>query len=118
MQLAQEFAAWVRAEPGWEVAAPHPLSLVCFRWAPDGTSEEERNSLNERLMQDVNATGEVFLSHTKLDGRYVLRLAIGNIRTEHRHVARAWELLRAAAHATVARTGRDTPGSAPRSTVP
>ena len=96
VQLAQEFAGWVRAEPDWELAAPHPLSLVCFRYAPEGTSDEERNSLNERIMQDVNATGEVFLSHTKLDGRYVLRLAIGNIRTERRHVARAWELARAA----------------------
>jgi aromatic-L-amino-acid decarboxylase len=96
VQLAQEFAAWVRAEPDWEVCAPHPLSLVCFRYAPQGVSEEERNSLNDRIMADVNATGEVFLSHTKLDGRYVLRLAIGNIRTERRHVARAWDLVRAA----------------------
>ena len=96
VQLAQEFAGWVRAEPGWEVAAPHPLSLVCFRCAPEGMPDEERDSLNERIMRDVNATGEVFLSHTKLDGRLVLRLAIGNIRTERRHVSRAWELLRAA----------------------
>ena len=96
VQLAQEFAAWVRAEPGWEVAAPHPLSLVCFRYIPEGMSEEVRDSLNDRIMQDVNATGEAFLSHTKLDGRLVLRLAIGNIRTERRHVVRAWDLLRAA----------------------
>jgi aromatic-L-amino-acid/L-tryptophan decarboxylase len=97
--LAQELAAWVRAEPGWEVAAPHPLSLVCFRYAPDGVSEAERNALNERIMADVNASGEAFLSHTKLNGRFVLRLAIGNLRTERRHVLRAWELLRRSAHA-------------------
>ena len=96
VQLAQEFAQWVRDEPGWEVAAPHPLSLVCFRHAPDGTSEAERTALNARIMHDVNATGEAFLSHTTLDDRHVLRLAIGNIRTDRRHVARAWELLRAA----------------------
>jgi aromatic-L-amino-acid decarboxylase len=62
-------------------------------------AEPERDALNERIMGDVNASGEVYLSHTKLDGRYVLRMAIGNIRTERRHVARAWELLRAAARA-------------------
>jgi aromatic-L-amino-acid decarboxylase len=98
--LAQEFAGWVKAEPGWEVVAPHAFSLVCFRHAPDGTTEEERNALNERILGEVNATGEVYLSHTKLDGRYVLRMAIGNIRTERRHVARAWELLLATASRT------------------
>jgi aromatic-L-amino-acid decarboxylase len=98
VQLAQEFAAWVRAEPDWEIAAPHPLSLVCFRHAPPGTSEAEREALNARVMHAVNASGEAFLSHTKLNDRYVLRLAIGNIRTDRRHVARAWALLRAAAH--------------------
>ncbi len=97
VRLAQEFAGWVRAEPGWEVVAPHPLSLVCFRHAPEGTSEAEREALNARIMHDVNATGEAFLSHTKLGERYVLRLAVGNVRTERRHVARAWELLREAA---------------------
>jgi len=94
--LAQELAAWVRAEPGWEVAAPHPLSLVCFRYAPAGTSEAEREATNARIMHEVNATGEAFLSHTKLGDRYVLRLAIGNIRTERWHVERAWALLRTA----------------------
>ncbi len=97
-QLAREFAGWVAA-PGWELAVPVSLSLACFRYAPAGTSEEQRNSSNERILAAVNATGEVFLSHTKLDGRYVLRLAVGNVRTEQRHVARAWELLRRAANA-------------------
>ncbi len=97
VQLAQTFAAWVRAEPGWEVSAPHPLSLVCFRHAPDGVAPAEQDATNARILAAVNAGGEVFLSHTKLRGRYVLRLAVGNIRTEERHVARAWALLRAAA---------------------
>ncbi len=97
VQLAQTFAAWVDADPAWEVAAPHPLSLVCFRCAPAALDEPARDALNARVLQEVNATGEVFLSHTKLHGRYVLRLAVGNIRTEERHVARAWDLLRAAA---------------------
>jgi aromatic-L-amino-acid decarboxylase len=95
--LAREFADWVRAEPEWEVVAPVPFSLVCFRYAPSGVHEEVLNEWNARILGEVNASGEAFLSHTKLDGRYVLRLAVGNIRTEERHVKRAWELLKAAA---------------------
>jgi len=92
--LAQEFAAWVRAEPGWEVAAPHPFSVVCFRYAPAGTSEDRLEQINSAIMDRANATGEMYLSHTKLDGRFVLRLAIGNLRTTRDDVARAWEILR------------------------
>ncbi|HET8672079.1 MAG TPA: pyridoxal-dependent decarboxylase [Thermoleophilaceae bacterium] len=97
--LARLFAGWVEAEPGWQVLAPVPFSLVCFRYAPAGVSEAERNTLNERILERVNASGEVFLSHTKLGGRYTVRLAVGNIRTERRHVERAWTLLREAAAA-------------------
>jgi aromatic-L-amino-acid decarboxylase len=96
-QLARTFAGWIDAEADWETSAPVPLSLVCFRYAPSGTSEEGLERANAEIMHRVNASGEVYLSHTKLNGRYVLRLAIGNIRTEERHVARAWELLREAA---------------------
>jgi len=95
--LAREFADWVKAETEWEVVAPIPFSLVCFRYAPSGVHEEVLNEMNARILAHVNASGEVFLSHTKLDGRYVLRLAVGNIRTEERHVRRAWELLRESA---------------------
>jgi aromatic-L-amino-acid decarboxylase len=87
VRLAALFADWVRAEPGWEVVAPHPFSLVCFRLdAPD--------EANERLLERVNDTGEVFLSHTRLAGRYVLRLAVGNFRTTEDDVRAAWEVLR------------------------
>ncbi len=96
VRLAQEFAKWVEAEPGWEIMAPHPFSLVCFRYAPEDVSEEERNALNQRIMDLVNSSGEVFLSHTKLNGEYTLRLAVGNIRTEEKQVARTWDLLREA----------------------
>ncbi|HKW12373.1 MAG TPA: pyridoxal-dependent decarboxylase [Gemmatimonadaceae bacterium] len=102
--LAREFAGWVRNEPQWEVLAPVPFSLVCFRYAPSGVHEEVLNQMNAQILARVNASGEVFLSHTKLDGRYVLRLAVGNIRTEERHVRRAWELLQDAA-SRVSRTG-------------
>ncbi len=95
--LAQTFADWVRAAGDWELMAPVPFSLVCFRYVPRGTSEAERDRANEAIMHAVNASGDVFLSHTKLGGRFTLRLAIGNIRTEERHVALAWERLREAA---------------------
>jgi aromatic-L-amino-acid decarboxylase len=95
--LAREFASWVREDPDWQIMAPVPFSLVCFRYAPAGLHEEVLNTFNERLLAAANAGGEVFLSHTKLDGRYVLRLAIGNIRTEEKHVRRAWEILQVAA---------------------
>lgn len=96
-ELAREFASWVEADSGWEVVAPVEFSLVCFRYAPAGVGEEERDALNRRILDEVNATGEVFLSHTKLRGRLVVRLAVGNIRTELSHVARVWALSREAA---------------------
>jgi aromatic-L-amino-acid/L-tryptophan decarboxylase len=93
--LARAFADWVRGTPDWEVVAPVDFSLVCFRYAPKGVSEQRRDGMNEAIMHAVNESGEAFLSHTKLGGHFVLRLAIGNIRTEEKHVARAWALLEA-----------------------
>lgn len=94
VRLAQLFAGWVDAADGWQRVAPVPFSVVCFRAVPKELDDPgEQDALNQRLLDEVNRTGEVFLSHTKLDGRFVLRLAVGNIRTRQRHVARAWELL-------------------------
>ena len=92
--LAQEFAGWVRAQPGWEILAPHPLSVVCFRCDPGGSNEPELDEFNAALLRAVNDTGEMFISHTKIDGRYALRVAIGNLRTTRSDVAHAWEVLR------------------------
>jgi aromatic-L-amino-acid decarboxylase len=92
VRLAALFEGWVREEPGWEVCAPRHFSLVCFRM--DGSDEE-----NEALLERVNATGEAFLSHTRLGGRFVLRLAIGNARTAEGDVRAAWEVLRREARA-------------------
>ncbi len=92
--LAQEFAGWVDEDPDFERVAPVPFSTVCFRARPRGVPDEALDSLNERLLEAVNATGEVYLSHTRLKGHLVLRLAVGHLRTERAHVRRCWELLR------------------------
>ncbi|HSC74182.1 MAG TPA: pyridoxal-dependent decarboxylase [Gaiellaceae bacterium] len=87
VRLAEKFEKWVEAEPGWEVSAPRHFSLVCFR--RDASDEE-----NEAIVERVNRSGELFLSHTRLHGRYVIRLAIGNERTTEDDVRRAWAALR------------------------
>ena len=87
IRLAELFEAWVRDEPGWELCAPRPFSVVCFRL--EGSDEE-----NQALLARVNASGKVFLSGTTLDGRFVLRLAVGNARTEEEDVRLAWDVLR------------------------
>jgi aromatic-L-amino-acid decarboxylase len=98
-RLAQVFAALVKEAGRWELLAPVPFSTVCFRACPpvQGETEEARaarlDALNEELMNAVNATGEAFLSHTKLNGVLSLRLAVGNIRTTEAHIRRTWELL-------------------------
>lgn len=95
IELAQDFAKWVDETPGWEVTAPHPLSLVCFRYHPKGVDDEaELERLNAAVLERVNATGEMFISHTKLGKRYVLRLAIGNLRTTRADIEAAWGILR------------------------
>ncbi|HWP49718.1 MAG TPA: pyridoxal-dependent decarboxylase [Candidatus Limnocylindrales bacterium] len=95
IQLAQDFAAWIDADPNFERMTPTPFSTICFRAHPPHMDQEETlNHLNERLLEAINGTHEVFLSHTRLHNRYVLRLAIGNIRTEEKHVRRAWEIIR------------------------
>ncbi|HEV8697109.1 MAG TPA: pyridoxal-dependent decarboxylase, partial [Candidatus Limnocylindrales bacterium] len=98
IEMAKAFAAWIDADPDWERVAPVPFSTVCFRWYPgSGLTDNDLDTRNAAIMDAVNRSGEVFLSHTRLRGRYVIRLSIGNIRTEPRHVERAWELLREAA---------------------
>jgi aromatic-L-amino-acid decarboxylase len=94
--MARGFAAKVEAEPRFELAAPVPFSTVCFR-ATGGATPEHDDRLNERLLAAINAAGPYFLSHTVLKGRYVLRVAIGNLRTEDEHLAALWEQVLASA---------------------
>jgi aromatic-L-amino-acid decarboxylase len=93
MRLAQVFAGWVDASGEFERLATVPFSVVCFHAHPTGLTDSEVDAFNERLLESINETGEIFISHTKLGGRYALRLAIGNLHTTEAHVARAWQLL-------------------------
>jgi aromatic-L-amino-acid decarboxylase len=102
LDQAADFARWVDENSDWERLAPAPFSTVCFRYRPAALAGREDepevrarlDDLNTRLMDAVNRTGEVFLSHTRLGDRFTIRMAIGNLRTEARHVERAWALLR------------------------
>ena len=89
-RLAQLFASWVEESPDWEMLAPAPLALVCFRACPEG---RDLDTLNEAIMHGVNASGRALLSHTRLHDKLTLRLSIGNIRTTETHVRQVWELL-------------------------
>jgi aromatic-L-amino-acid/L-tryptophan decarboxylase len=98
LALARSFAEWVDAEPDFERLTPVDFSVVVFRYQPAGEVREDvLEELNIQVLQQVNESGEIFLSHTKVGGRYALRLAIGNIRTGRTHVERAWQLARDAA---------------------
>ena len=83
VELAQEFARWVAASDDFELAAPAPLNLVCFR-------HRGGDDFNQRLLDALNASGALYLTHTKLEGRFTLRMSIGQTQTEATHVAQAW----------------------------
>jgi aromatic-L-amino-acid decarboxylase len=87
VELSRQFESWVASEPGWELCAPRRFSVVCFRLE----SDDDRN---RALLERVNASGEMFISHAVLNGRYTLRLAIGQMSTTIDDVQRAWDVLR------------------------
>lgn len=103
-RLARDLASWVDADPDWERLAPVPFSTVCFRHRPASVSGHENDpevcrrldAANEAILEKVNRSGRIFLSHTRLAGRYTLRVALGNPRAGDEHVRRCWEILRAA----------------------
>ncbi len=90
LRLARAFASWVEADPDFELAAPVSVNLVCFRHVGG-------DDVNERILETLNRSGDLLMTHTKLDGHYTLRMSIGQTRTEERHVRRAWDLIKQAA---------------------
>ena len=95
--LAHELAAWIEDSPDFEVMAPVPFGLVCFRFRPPGRSDEQVDALNARLLAAVNATRQRYLTHTRLGGRYAIRMVVGQHATDREHVRGAWEAVREAA---------------------
>jgi len=94
ISLAKEFAGWIDDEKDFERMAPVPFSTVCFRANPGDKSEKELNDLNEKLLEKINSSGKIFLSHTKLNGKFVIRLTIGSIRQERKHIEEAWQIIK------------------------
>ncbi len=109
--LARELAGWIEAAPGFELMAPVPLGLVCFRYRPTemGVDDPRLDDLNAALLARVNATRRVHLTHTRLGGEYVVRVAIGQRQTERAHVEEVWRLIQEAAGGR--RTGGQADGS-------
>jgi len=98
INLAKEFSDWIESENNFELMAPVPFSTVCFRFNPGNKTELELNELNDNLLNKVNASGKLFLSHTKLNDKFVIKLTIGSIRHERKHVKEAWSLIKSLAH--------------------
>lgn len=93
IEWVQTLAKQIEAHPDFELLAPVPLNLVCFRYVRPGLSEPELNRLNEALLQQLNQTGKLYLTHTKLEGRYTLRLVAGQTSVEEQHLQQAWQLI-------------------------
>jgi aromatic-L-amino-acid/L-tryptophan decarboxylase len=93
-RLARLFAGWVEEAPDMELMTPVPFALVCFRFRPAAMPDEEVDALNERIMNRINASGEAYLSHTKLNGSFALRMSVGSIHVRERHVRKVFDLLR------------------------
>lgn len=100
-RLARLWSSWVDAGEGWEMMAPTTMSVVCFRHSPAGMSSAEVDEHNEAIAARINAEGQLYLTHTKLRGRTALRIGLGNLLTEERHLRTAWERVRAAAGLSV-----------------
>lgn len=97
VELAERFAEWVEANPRFELVTPRSLNLVCFRLRPRPNEDEAAvNARNATLLKELNDSGQIYLTHTKLGGKYTLRFCIGQAQTELEHVEKAWRLIQAA----------------------
>jgi aromatic-L-amino-acid decarboxylase len=90
-RLAELFAGWVSEESYYSIVAPVTMAVVCFRFSPPSLDEEAADLLNERIVEAVNAGGNVYLTHTTLRGRRVMRIGVGNVLTAERHLEQAWQ---------------------------
>jgi aromatic-L-amino-acid decarboxylase len=90
IQLAQEFARWVEADPRFELVMLPPFNLVCFR-------HRSGDDFNQRLLNKLNQSGKLYLTHTVLNGRYTLRMSIAQTNTQTQHVTKAWKMIQATA---------------------
>lgn len=93
LELAQKAKKWIENEAGLEILAPVNFNTICFRMMGENQPLDFENQLNETWMNRVNATGKAFFSHTKLDGKYVIRWVIGQSDVEEKHILAAWSLL-------------------------
>jgi len=92
--IASNLADMIQNEPEFEIMAPHPLNTVCFRYNPGGLSDKELNTLNKDLNHKLNDSGKIYLTHTSLEGRYVLRMVTSQTNVTMQHVKDAWELIK------------------------
>ena len=94
ISLAEKFEQKVKEHPHFELMAPRSLNLVCFRYHPDGNKEKKLNELNETLLSKLNDSGKIFITHTKINGQYTLRMVIGQTNVSGRHVDMAWKMIK------------------------
>ncbi len=96
IRIARLFETFIVENPDFELLAPVPFSVICFRYNPGGSLKDENKleELNSKLMEDINSTGKLYLSHTKLNEKYTIRFAIGNIRTNEEHIRKSWNLIK------------------------
>ncbi len=97
LELAEKFRGWIEESGEFELMAPVNLSMVCFRWNDGTYAEEELNEINRQLLDRINSSGEVYLSHSELAGKFILRLVVAQRSTEDRHVEKARRIIREAA---------------------
>ena len=105
IRLAKMLEGLISTEKGFELLAPVPLNTVCFRYRPAGMNDEEANHLNEKINHALNDTGKIYLTHTKADGKYVLRMVTAQTNLTETHVLKAWELIREMASALSSQDG-------------
>ena len=105
LRLAKTLSQQIEAEENFVLMAPVPLNTVCFRYSPPGMSDEETNRLNEKINHTLNDTGSIYLTHTSVDGMYVLRMVTAQTGVTEGHVQKAWEMIKECALTLSAKDG-------------